>query len=179
MVPTSQKFWSEKKGDDSVLVINGTKLCKADKWLEENDRSEYWFEVRAHIKINGTEVFTCQSGLYGKENVEEYYINFGATLETVPGENVWLNQNLNCYVENPEHPYGELLQAKITKVKTLNKQIYSIAYLKNGWRMKAENRERQNRSYLYRYPWKPAKRIFQYFCNRCLLLVQLYTGKQQ
>ena len=138
LVPTSQKFWSEKKGDDSVLVINGTKLCKADKWLEENDRSEYWFEVRAHIKINGTEVFTCQSGLYGKENVEEYYINFGATLETVPGENVWLNQNLNCYVENPEHPYGELLQAKITKVKTLNKQIYSIAYLKNGWRMKAE-----------------------------------------
>lgn len=85
LVPTSQKFWSEKKGDDSVLVINGTKLCKADKWLEENDRSEYWFEVRAHIKINGTEVFTCQSGLYGKENVEEYYINFGATLETVPG----------------------------------------------------------------------------------------------
>lgn len=138
LVPISQKFWSEKKGDDSVLVINGTKLCKADKWLEENDRSEYWFEVRAHIKINGTEVFTCQSGLYGKENVEEYYINFGATLETVPGENVWLNQNLNCYVENPEHPYGELLQAKITKVKTLNKQIYSIAYLKNGWRMKAE-----------------------------------------
>ena len=47
-------------------------------------------------KINGTEVFTCQADLSGKEVIEEYYINFGATLETVPGENVWLNQNLIC-----------------------------------------------------------------------------------
>lgn len=137
-VPTSQKFWSEKKGDDSVLVINGTKLYKADRWLEENDRREYWFEARAYIKINGTEVFTCRAALSGKEVIEEYYINFGETLESVPGETTWINQSLNCYVENPEHPWGELVQTKITKVKTFNKEIYSIAYLKNGWRMKAE-----------------------------------------
>ena len=37
-------------------------------------------------KINGTEVFTCQADLSGKEVIEEYYINFGATLESVPGE---------------------------------------------------------------------------------------------
>ena len=137
-VPTSQKFWSEKKGDDSVIVINGTKLYKADRWLEENDRNEYWFEARAYIKINGTEVFTCRAALSGKEVIEEYYINFGATLESVPGETTWLDQGLNCYVENPEYPWGELVQTKITKVKTFNKEIYSIAYLKNGWRMKAE-----------------------------------------
>ena len=39
-------------------------------------------EVRAYVKINGTEeVFTVSAGLYSKENVEQYQLGFGGTLE--------------------------------------------------------------------------------------------------
>ena len=137
-VPAGQTFWSAKKGDNSVLTINGTKLCKADKWLEASGKGNYWFEARAHIKINGIEVFICPTDLWGKENIEEYHLNFGTTLETVPGEIVWLDQAFDCYVENSQYPWGETLSVDISKVRTLNKNIYSITHLKNGWRMKAE-----------------------------------------
>ncbi len=62
------------------------KRQEACRWLSANKGDEYWFEARAYIKINGTEVFTCRADLSGKEVIEEYYINFGATLESVPGE---------------------------------------------------------------------------------------------
>ena len=134
-VPAGQTFWSAKKGDNSVLTINGTKLCKADKWLEASGKGNYWFEARAHIKINGIEVFICPTDLWGKENIEEYHLNFGTTLETVPGEIVWLDQAFDCYVENPEYPWGADISVDISRVSTLDKDICSIAWLGNGWRM--------------------------------------------
>ena len=63
------------------------------------------------------------------------------TLETVPGENDsnFESEPEAATIENPEHPIWRTASGKDNeRVKTLNKQIYSIAYLKNGWRMKAE-----------------------------------------
>ena len=46
------------------------KRQEACRWLSANKGDEYWFEARAYIKINGTEVFTCRADLSGKEVID-------------------------------------------------------------------------------------------------------------
>lgn len=139
-LPTDQTFWSEKKGDISTLVIDGRKLRQANNWMEENDKGNYWIEVRAYVKINGTEeVFTVSAGLFSKENIEQYQLGFGGTFENVSGNVSWVDKDVRCYVENKEYPYGTTLLASITKIKTLDKKICSVSYLQNGWLLRYEN----------------------------------------
>lgn len=139
-IPEEIIFWSLDKKDSGKITIDADKLNAAYNWLygEENPGPDYWFEVRANI-LNGDEVVSqTAAGLRTvRENIEEYQLSFGATLETVPGEDVWLDQTFDCYVENPEYPYGQTFPVNISKVRTQNKEIYSLVYLNNGWRMTA------------------------------------------
>ena len=68
--------------DNTTITITET----VPQTLTFHVRFPNWVQSGYSIKINGTEVFTCRADLSGKEVIEEYYINFGTTLESVSGE---------------------------------------------------------------------------------------------
>ena len=137
-IPKEFVFWSLDKKDNSKIIIDAKKLKLAYDWLykDGNPGPDYWFEIQASVLDNGEVVSQTAAGLHTvREKVEDYELHLGRTLETVPGENLWLDQTFDCYVENPEHPWGETISVDISRVRTLDKDICSIAWLGNGWRM--------------------------------------------
>ena len=137
-IPQEFVFWSLDKKDNSKIIIDANKLKSAYDWLykDGNPGSDYWFEIQASVLDNGEVVSQTAAGLYTvREMVEDYELHLGRTLETVPGENLWLDQTFDCYVENPEYPCGADISVDISRVSTLDKDICSIAWLGNGWRM--------------------------------------------
>ena len=137
-IPKEFVFWSLDKKDNSKIIIDANKLKSAYDWLykDGNPGSDYWFEIQASVLDNGEVVSQTAAGLHTvREMVEDYELHLGRTLEIVPGENLWLDQTFDCYVENPEYPWGADISVDISRVSTLDKDICSIAWLGNGWRM--------------------------------------------
>lgn len=135
-LPQDLHFWSEKADDSSRLEINGEKLWSACDWLLKNKGENYWFEVCAAINAGDEIVESRCAGISAKEHVEQYYLNFEATLQVVPQEDIWLDNTLEWYVEDKDHPWGDSLYTDVTKVKVLDKAICDVAYLGTGWRIK-------------------------------------------
>lgn len=135
-LPQDLQFWNEKADDSSRLEINGEKLWGACDWLLKNKGENYWFEVRAIVNAGDEIVESRYAGISAREHVEQYYLNFGATLKVVPQEDIWLDNTLEWYVEDKDHPWGDSIYTDVTKVKVLDNTICNLAYLDTGWRIK-------------------------------------------
>ena len=65
-LPEEMIFWSETD-DNSILEINGQKLWNANRWLDENVGNNFWFEVRASVKVGEENVYMTQAGINPRE----------------------------------------------------------------------------------------------------------------
>ena len=138
-IPNEYTFWSENPQDNSKLIIDSSKLTKAYDWLHTQTSGDCWFEIHASVEIGGEivfeEAYTGLSEVY--RNEEEYYISFGATLNMVPGDTFWLDDYLEGYIRDKDHPDGEEIRAEITRVSVDDTTCCSVAYQGNGWSVKA------------------------------------------
>lgn len=138
-IPEDYTFWSENPKDNSKLIIDSSKLTKAYDWLHGQVSGDCWFEIRAGVELGGVIVSEYAYTGLGEvcRNEEEYYINFGATLNMVPGNTLWLDDFLEGSIRDKDHPYGTEIRVEVTKVSVDDTSCCRVAYQGNGWSVKA------------------------------------------
>ena len=138
-IPEDYTFWSENPKDNSKLIIDSSKLTKAYDWLHGQVSGNCWFEIRAGVELGGVIVSEYAYTGLGEvcRNEEEYYINFGATLNMVPGDTLWLDDFLEGSIRDKDHPYGTEIRVEVTKVSVDDTSCCRVAYQGNGWSVKA------------------------------------------
>ena len=138
-IPKEYTFWSENLKDNSKLIIDSGKLTKAYDWLHTQISGVCWFEIRAGVELGG--VIVSEEAYTGLgevcKNEEEYYINFGVTLNMVPGDTLWIDDFLEGSIRDKDHPYGEEIRVDVTKVSVDDTSCCRVAYQGNGWSIKA------------------------------------------
>ena len=138
-IPKEYTFWSENPEDNSKLIIDSGKLTKAYDWLHTQISGVCWFEIRAGVELGG--VIVSEEAYTGLgevcKNEEEYYINFGVTLNMVPGDTLWIDDFLEGSIRDKDHPYGEDIRVDVTKVSVDDTSCCRVAYQGNGWSIKA------------------------------------------
>lgn len=138
-IPKEYTFWSENPEDNSKLIIDSGKLTKAYDWLHTQISGVCWFEIRAGVELGG--VIVSEEAYTGLgevcKNEEEYYINFGVTLNMVPGDTLWIDDFLEGSIRDKDHPYGEEIRVDVTKVSVDDTSCCRVAYQGNGWSIKA------------------------------------------
>ena len=138
-IPEDYTFWSENPKDNSKLIIDSSKLTKAYDWLHAQVSGDCWFEIRAGVELGGVIVSEYAYTGLGEvcKNEEEYYINFGVTLNMVPGDTLWIDDFLEGSIRDKDHPYGEDIRVDVTKVSVDDTSCCRVAYQGNGWSVKA------------------------------------------
>ncbi len=142
-IPESIIFWSETS-DKNTLKINGARLRDVYKWLEETQGEEYWFEVRAHVIVNDTEVCMAQAGIHTRETREEYYFPVDSVMLQGWGDHI--NRWYDGWLENKEYPDGTEIQAEVTAVSVNKAEDETdstpvcriVNENNNGWDISAE-----------------------------------------
>lgn len=138
-IPKEYTFWSENPKDNSKLIIDSGQLTKAYDWLHTQISGVCWFEIRAGVELGG--VIVSEEAYTGLgevcKNEEEYYINFGVTLNMVPGDTLWIDDFLEGSIRDKDHPYGEEIRVDVTKVSVDDISCCRVAYQGNGWSIKA------------------------------------------
>ena len=138
-IPENYTFWSENPKDNSKLIIDSSKLTEAYDWLHGKFSGDCWFEIRAGVELGGIIVSEEAYTELGEvcKNEEEYYINFGVTLNMVPGDTLWIDDFLEGSIRDKDHPYGEDIRVDVTKVSVDDTSCCRVAYQGNGWSIKA------------------------------------------
>lgn len=138
-IPKEYTFWSENPKDNSKLIIDSGKLTKAYDWLHTQISGVCWFEIRAGVELGG--VIVSEEAYTGLgevcKNEEEYYINFGVTLNMVLGDTLWIDDFLEGSIRDKDHPYREDIRVDVTKVSVDDTSCCRVAYQGNGWSIKA------------------------------------------
>ena len=141
------KFWSKASNDDYILEINGEKLSNAYTWLRENVRKDYWFEVRAHVMVNGVEVGMAQAGVDTRETRVEYY--FPGDEQILAGDGWHIERNYDGWREDKNHLNGTDIQVTVNNISIVNEEgekddtpvctIQNAFYdNEDGWDIRAE-----------------------------------------
>lgn len=94
-------FWKTDPENTSRIIINGSQLKEAETTLSEDE----YIAVRAIATVNEYEVSCTEAGLYVRE--ERYdYENKVEDRQLLVDQSMWVDNWMNCYVENAEHRDG-------------------------------------------------------------------------
>ena len=105
-------FWKIDPENTSGIIINGTQLKEAENTLSEDE----YIAVRATATVKGYEVSWPEAGLYVRE--ERYdYENKVEDRQLLVDQSMWVDNWMNCYVENSEYPDGADLTYTVTNVE--------------------------------------------------------------
>lgn len=114
---------SEKGGyytiinEDGVygITLHGEKLSE----IYHDDHS--WANVRAITRVCGTEVWQTGAGVDVRQSRCDYDFPLSAAWENtlLPNWRRDIGNEMNCYIENAEHPWGEDISAAIENVEIL------------------------------------------------------------
>lgn len=105
-------FWKIDSENTSGIIINGTQLKEAENTLSEDE----YIAVRATATVKGYEVSWPEAGLYVRE--ERYdYENKVEDRQLLVDQSMWVDNWMNCFVENAEYPDGADLTYTVTNVE--------------------------------------------------------------
>ena len=135
-IPEEYVFWNAKA--DDRITLSAEKLKEAYDWLYEAKGENYWFEIRAYVMVGNQEVGRAQAGINSIREPEYSYQTPDYDRNIRPGEEIWIEDNFNCYVQDPEYPYGENIPVKITRMAVLDTDVCQLIPQKNGWLIRAK-----------------------------------------
>ena len=73
-LPEEMRFSGQKRKITVYLRSMDKKLWNANRWLDENVGNNFWFEVRASVKVGEENVYMTQAGINPRETREDYYL---------------------------------------------------------------------------------------------------------
>ena len=139
IVTDQNAFWT---ADGDTLYIDGTRFAKEYQNLEEN----WWFAIRAevvgYIPGEGDEpqcevLFTDEAGLHLAESQDVYYFE-NDHRSVLVDQNIWINKEGDCYIEDGSNPYGNDYTFQITGVELEgNENIFEVKEQDEGWNLYA------------------------------------------
>ena len=133
-------FWT---ADGDMLYINGARFAREYQNLEEN----WWFAIRAEVVgyIPGESdepqcefvLFADEAGLDLAESLYEYHFEYDYRSVLVD-QNIWINKEGDCYIEDGSNPYGGNGTFQITGVELEgNDDIFEVTEHDGGWNLYA------------------------------------------
>ena len=134
-------FW---RSDDSKLYINGVRFAKAYQELEEGWHFVIRTEVVGYIPGESDEpqcefvLFADEAGLDLAESLYEYHFEYDYRSVLVD-QNIWINKEGDCYIEDGSNPYGRNGTFQITGVELEgNEDIFEVTEHDEGWNLYAD-----------------------------------------
>ncbi|MDO5424871.1 MAG: Ig-like domain-containing protein [Eubacteriales bacterium] len=129
--------------DGREITLNGAALSETYEPYTE-------FQLCAEVIAGGEAVSEASATIQLREEIYDYQIPNQEPGERsiLPGDDLWISSELNCYVENPEYPNGENLSVTITDIEILGQYTWDgeeadiIAldqYEGEGWNIRGEN----------------------------------------
>lgn len=134
-------FWT---ADGDMLYINGARFAREYQNLEEN----WWFAIRAevvgYIPGDGDEsqcefvLFADEASLDLAESRYEYHFE-NDYRSVLVDQNIWINKEGDCYIEDGSNPYGGNGTFQITGVELEgNDDIFEVTEQDEGWNLYAD-----------------------------------------
>ena len=133
-------FW---KSEDNMLYINGIRFAKAYQELEEGWHFVIRAEVVGYIPGASDEpqcefvLYTDEAGLDLAESLYVYHFE-NDYRSVLVDQNIWINKEGNCYIEDGSNPYGGDGTFRITGVELEgNDDIFEVTEHDGGWNLYA------------------------------------------
>ena len=143
-------FW---KSEGNKLYIDGARFAKAYQELEEGWHFVIRTEVVGYIPGESDEP-QCEFVLYTDEAVldlaeSRYEYHFENDYRSVfVDQNIWINKEGECYIEDADHPEGNHYTFRITGVELEgNDDIFEVTEQDGGWNLYA-NRPGQVKAFI-------------------------------
>ena len=133
-------FW---KSEGNMLYINGARFAKAYQELEEGWHFVIRTEVVGYIPGASDEpqcefvLYTDEAGLDLAESRYEYHFE-NDYRSVLVDQNIWINNQGDCYIEDGSNPYGGDGTFRITGVELKgNDDIFEVTEHDGGWNLYA------------------------------------------
>ena len=134
-------FW---KSEGNMLYINGARFAKAYQELEEGWHFVIRTEVVGYIPGASDEpqcefvLYTDEAGLDLAESWYEYHFE-NDYRSVLVDQNIWINKEGECYIEDADHPEGNHYTFRITGVELEgNDDIFEVTEPDGGWNLYAK-----------------------------------------
>ena len=125
-------LWTEDEDDMQHIFIRGDALKTAEESLDDGQ----YIAVRATVKLNGIWASMAEAGLHSREAKYDY--DTMSDRELLPNQSVWIDNWMECYVEDGTHPDGEHFNVKVTDVTIDNPDVCELQKEEDGWDIQAK-----------------------------------------
>ena len=134
-------FW---KSEGNKLYIDGARFAKAYQELEEGWHFVIRTKVVGYIPGESDEpqcefvLYTDEAGLDLAESWYEYHFE-NDYRSVLVDQNIWINKEGECYIEDADHPEGNHYTFRITGVELEgNDDIFEVTEPDGGWNLYAK-----------------------------------------
>lgn len=128
-----EPFWSEDENYAPHIYISGDGLKAAEASLDEGRQ---YIAVRATVKLNGVWASMAEAGLHSREAKYEY--DTMSDRELLINQSVWVDGQMECYVEDGTHPDGDHFNVEVTNVSVEDPEVCELHEDENGWDIQAK-----------------------------------------
>lgn len=128
-----EPFWSEDENYAPHIYISGDGLKAAEASLDEGRQ---YIAVRATVKLNGVRASMAEAGLHSREAKYEY--DTMSDRELLINQSVWVDGQMECYVEDGTHPDGDHFNVEVTNVSVEDPEVCELHEDENGWDIQAK-----------------------------------------
>lgn len=128
-----EPFWSEDENYAPHIYISGDGLKAAEASLDEGRQ---YIAVRATVKLNGVWASMAEAGLHSREAKCEY--DTMSDRELLINQSVWVDGQMECYVEDVTHPDGDHFNVEVTNVSVEDPEVCELHEDENGWDIQAK-----------------------------------------
>ena len=130
-----EPFWSEDENYAPRIYIYGDGLKAAEEYLKANKQERY-ITARATVKLNGVWASMAEVGLHSREARYDY--DTMSDRELLLYQSVWVDGQMDCYVEDRDHPDGEHFNVEVTNVSVEDPEVCELTEQENGWDIQAK-----------------------------------------
>lgn len=127
-----EPFWSEDENYAPHIYISGDGLKAAEASLDDGQ----YIAVRATVKLNGVWASMAEAGLHSREAKYEY--DTMSDRELLINQSVWVDGQMECYVEDGTHPDGDHFNVEVTNVSVEDPEVCELHEDENGWDIQAK-----------------------------------------
>ena len=146
-------FWSEDEGDAPHIYISGDGLKEAEESLKNKEYyKNRYITARATVKLNGVWASMAEVGLHSREAKCDY--DMMSDRELLLYQSVWVDSQMDCYVEDGGHPDGEHFNVDVTNVSVEDQEVCELTEQENGWDIQAKQWGETDVTVTYR-PYNP------------------------
>ena len=135
-------FWTPD-GDHNMLYIDGTRFAKEYQNLEQ----DWWYVIRVEVvgylyagnemPVEELILYTDETNLDLAESRYEYHFE-NDYRSVLVDQNIWINNQGDCYIEDGSNPYGGDGTFRITGVELKgNDDIFEVTEHDGGWNLYA------------------------------------------